>query len=35
VHGDQTSIEWMKDSIEKRLPEAEVHIPKPHQEIAL
>ena len=35
VHGDQTSIEWMKDSIEKRLPEAEMHIPKPQQEIEL
>ena len=35
VHGDKSSIEWMKNNIEQRLPEAEIHLPQPQDEIEL
>jgi Cft2 family RNA processing exonuclease len=35
VHGDQPSIEWMKEKIEKRLPQTEVIVPEPSQEIEI
>ena len=35
VHGDKSSIEWMKNNIEQRLPDAEIHLPQPQDEIEL
>ena len=35
VHGDKSSIEWMKNNIEQRLPDAEIHVPQPQDEIEL
>ena len=35
VHGDKSSIEWMKNNIEQRLPDAEIHLPQPQEEIEL
>ena len=35
VHGDKSSIEWMKSNIEQRLPDAEIHLPQPQDEIEL
>ena len=35
VHGDQPSIEWMEERIEERLPQTEVIVPEPSQEIEI
>ena len=35
VHGDKSSIEWMKNNIKQRLPDAEIHVPQPQDEIEL
>jgi Cft2 family RNA processing exonuclease len=35
VHGDQPSIEWMKQHIKERLPRTEVIVPRPNQEIEI
>ena len=33
LHGDQPSIEWMEKRIEEKLPQTEVIVPEPSQEI--
>ena len=35
VHGDQPAIDWMKQNLRQRLPETEVIVPTPGEEINL